>query len=190
MGIGKLSKKKANRVIGIDASTNSLAFAIFENGKPIRCGEVTFNGATLFERLKDAKRKTRALVKAGVLSGDYVAIESAWVGNNPQTGLDLAYVYGAIIAELMEFNPEVHKVAPISWQSGIGNPNLKKPEKDKIIADNPGKSKSWYQSEGRKIRKDRTMDIARRYFQIPSDSDNVSDAVGLALFVSESLTRR
>lgn len=185
-----MSKKKANRVIGIDASTNSLAFAIFENEKPIRCGEVNFTGATLFDRLKDAKRKTRALVQSGVLRGDYVAIESAWMGNNPQTGLDLAYVYGAIISELMELNPEVHKVAPISWQTGIGNPNLKKPEKEAIQKDHPGKSKSWYQAEGRRIRKERTMAIAREFFQIPSDSDNVSDAVGLAYFTSKSLTRR
>ena len=190
MGIGKLSKTKAKRVIGIDASTNSLAFAIFENEKPVRCGEVVFTGATLFERLKDAKNKTRALVNAGVLRGDYVVIESAWMGNNPQTGLDLAYVYGAIIAELMEMNPEVHKVSPISWQTGIGNPNLKQPEKDQIQKDNPGKSQSWYKEKGRKTRKARTMKIAREYFNIPSDSDNVGDAIGIALFTSKTLTRR
>jgi Holliday junction resolvasome RuvABC endonuclease subunit len=189
MSIGLLTKKKANRVIGIDASTNSLAFAIFEDGKPIRCGEVFFKGATVFERLNDAKVKTKALVDAGVLKGDYVAIESAIMVRNIQTAIDLAYVYGAIIGELMAFNPEVHKVAPITWQSGIGNPNLKKAEKDKLAADFPGKSKSWYQNEGRKMRKQRTLDIAKKYFKIPSDSDNVGDAVGLALYCSEALTR-
>lgn len=189
MGIGQLSKKKANRVIGIDASTKSIAFAIFENKKPVRCGEVMLKGANLFERLLDAKHKTKALVDAGVLTGDYVAIESAWTGNNPRTGLELAYIYGAIIGELMELNPEVHKIAPISWQTGIGNPNLKVAEKDAIKKANPGKKAWWYQAEGRKMRKDRTMTIARKYFKIPSESDNVSDAVGLALHVSETLTR-
>lgn len=189
MGIGNLSKKKAKRVIGIDASTNSLAFAIFEDGKPIRCGEVFFTGSTVFDRLDDAKRKTKALVDSGVLIGDYIAIESAIMVRNIQVAIDLAYVYGAIISELMALNPEVHKVAPITWQSGIGNPNLKKAEKEALQKASPGKSKTWYQNEGRKIRKQRTLDIAKQHFQIPSNSDNVGDAVGLALYCTKTLTR-
>ena len=90
----------------------------------------------------------------------------------------------------MEGNPEVHKVAPISWQSGIGNPNLKKAEKDAIAKEFPGKSKTWYQNKGRLMRKERTLDIARAHFRIDSDSDNVGDAVGLALYVSKTLTRQ
>lgn len=190
MSIGQLTKVKGTRVIGIDASTNSLAFAIFEDSKPIKCGEVMFTGSTIFERLNDAKNKTRALVNSGVLVGDYVAIEAAIMVRNIETAIDLAYVYGAIIGELMVFNPQVHKIYPISWQSGIGNPNLKTAEKEALKKANPGKSKTWYQNEGRKMRKQRTLDIARQHFTIPSNSDNVGDAVGLALFASGSLTRR
>lgn len=190
MGIGQLTKVKAGRVCGIDASTNSLAFAIFENGVPIRAGEVKFKGSTVFERLLDAKQKVRILVDTGVLQADYIAIESAIMVRNVQVAIDLAYVYGAIIGELMRLNPEVHKVAPISWQSGIGNPNLKKAEKDAIQKEFPGKSKTWYQNKGREIRKARTLEIARQYFDIPSGSDNVGDAVGLALFVGKTLTRQ
>lgn len=190
MGIGQLTKVKASKVIGIDASTNSLAFAIFDDGKPIRCGEVTFSGSTVFDRLDDAKRKTKALVNSGVLVGDYIVIESAIMVRNIQTAIDLAYVYGAIIGELMALNPQVHKAFPITWQSSIGNPNLKKAEKEAIQKANPNKSKTWYQNEGRKMRKARTLAIARQYFSIPSDSDNVGDAVGLALYASQTLTRR
>lgn len=191
MGIAKtLSTVKAERVCGIDASTNSLAFAVFEGDKAVSCGEVKFNGSTVFERLQDAKRKTSALVEAGVLTGDYVVIESAIMVRNIQTAIDLAYVYGAILGELGKSAGKLEKVAPISWQSGIGNPNLKKHEKDAIKAEFPGKSASWYQNKGRQIRKQRTLDIARQYFDIPSNSDNIGDAVGLALYVSKTLTRR
>jgi len=189
VGIGKLTKPKAKRVIGIDASTNSLAFAIFEGETPIRCGEVKFNGSSVPERLVDAKRKTKALVDAGILRADYIVIEKAIMVRNVQTAIDLAYVFGAIIGELMEFNPRVEKVAPISWQSGIGNPNLKTAEKEQIKKDFPGKSKTWYSNKGREIRKQRTLDIAQKYFKIPDNSDNVGDAVGIALFVGKSLTR-
>jgi len=190
MGIGSLTKVKATRVIGIDCSTNSLAFAVFEGDTPIKCGEVHFKGKTVFDRLKDAKNKTRELVKDGTLQADYIAIESAIMVRSVQTAIDLAYVYGAVIGELMASNPEVHKVAPISWQSSIGNPNLKKAEKDQIRIDNPGKSATWYSNEGRKIRKARTLKIARQYFEIADGSDNVGDAVGLALHTTRVLTRR
>lgn len=189
MGIGKLTKVEAKRVCGIDASTNSLAFAIFEGEAPVRCGEIVFRGSNVFERLEYAKRVTRALVESGVLRADYIAIEAAIMVRNVQTAIDLAYVYGAIIGELMAFNPKVEKVAPISWQSGIGNPNLKKVEKEQIQRDFPGKSKTWYSNKGREIRKQRTLDIAKGYFNIPSNSDNIGDAVGIALHVSKSLTR-
>jgi Holliday junction resolvasome RuvABC endonuclease subunit len=190
MGIGNLTKTKAQRVIGIDASTNSLAFAVFEDDKPVECDEIFFEGKTVFERLLDAKEKTAKLVADGRLQADYICIESAVMVRNVQVAIDLAYVYGAIIGELMVTNPEVHKVAPISWQSGIGNPNLKPAEKLKLHQDYPGKSKTWYLARGREIRKARTLAIAREFFPIESNSDNIGDAVGLALFVTKSLTRR
>jgi len=185
-----MTKVKAQRVIGIDASTNSLAFAIFEGETPIKCGEIKFKGSNVFERLKDAKKKTRALVKSGELKGDYIAIESAIMVRNVQTAIDLAYVYGAILGELGLATKHLEKVAPISWQSGIGNPNLKAAEKAAIQAEFPGKSKTWYQNKGRQIRKARTLAIAREYFDIADGSDNVGDAVGIALFTSRVLTRR
>ncbi len=108
---------------------------------------------------------------------------------NVQVAIDLAYVYGAIIGELMAFNPQVHKIAPISWQSGIGVPNLKTAEKQAIRDEFPGKSKTWYQNKGRQIRKQRILDIAQTHFVIPDGSDNIGDAVGIALHLL-TLTRR
>lgn len=167
-----------------------MAFAIFEGETPIRAGEVFFEGSSPFERLKDARVKVAGLVRAGIFDGvDYIVIESAIMVRNIQTAIDLAYVYGAVISELSTVCKELHKVAPISWQSGIGNPNLKKAEKEKMYDDYPGKSKSWYSNKGREIRKQRTLDIARNYFTVPGDSDNIGDAIGIALFASRTLTR-
>lgn len=196
MGIGALGKVKAKRVIGIDASTNSLAFAIFEGETPIQCGEIKFNGSSVFERLKDAKRKTRVLVEAGVLKGDYIAIESAIMVRNVQTAIDLAYVYGAILGELGVGNSQLEKVAPISWQSYIGVKNLTKQERDVIVQEFPGKSKTWYQNKGRQIRKSKIAEKAAEYFpdhvkmiEQGKVTDNVTDAIGIAYYASTKLTR-
>lgn len=190
MALSGLRKTKAKRVIGIDCSTHSLAFAIFEDGKPVTCGEVMFNGASIFERLNDARQKTQALVDQGILVGDYIGIESAVMINNRAVVIKLAYVYGAVMGVLMQNKMRVEEVKPLSWQSAIGNPTLKKAEKEQIQRDFPGKSKTWYSNKGREVRKQRTLDFARKYFTIESDSDNVGDSVGIAWYVSEHLTRR
>lgn len=187
--ITDLRRVPAKRVIGIDASTNSLAFAIFEDGKPAGCGEIFFRGSSVFERLHDAQIKTKLLVEAGILRADLIVIESAVMVRNIQTVIDLAYMFGAIIGELMVSNPRVVKVPPITWQSAIGNKNLTSAEKQAIKDKYPGKSKTWYSNKGREIRKQRTMDIAREHFRIESGSDNVGDAVGLSLYTVRNLVK-
>lgn len=185
-----LTKRKAGRVIGIDCSTNSLAYAIFEDNEAVLCGEVMFNGSNVYERLNDARRKTQALVDTGVLVGDYVGFEAAYGGANPQVAIKLSYVYGTVLSVLMQNKMEVETVPPITWQTYIGNPNLKKADKDKLREDNPGRKDSWYANQGRLLRKARTLEFARKYFTIESGSDNVGDAVGIAYYTSEQLTRR
>ena len=190
MDFTQLTKRKAGRVIGIDCSTNSLAYAIFEDGKAVTCGEVFFNGSDVYERLNDARRKTQALVDTGVLVGDYVGMEAAIAGKSSQVTIKLSYVYGAVLSVLMQNKMEVETVAPITWQSYIGNPNLKKWEKEELREQNPGRKDSWYANQGRLMRKARTLEFARKFFKIESGSDNVGDAVGIAYYTSEQLTRR
>ncbi len=189
MNYTDLTKRKAGRVIGIDCSTNSLAYAIFDDGKAVACGEVFFNGADIYERLNDARRKTQALVDTGVLVGDYVGMEAAIAGKSSAVTIKLSYVYGAVLSVLMQNKMKVNTVYPITWQTYIGNPNLKKHEKEQLRNDNPGRKDSWYANQGRLLRKARTLEFARRYFKIPGDSDNVGDAVGIAYYTSKELTR-
>jgi Holliday junction resolvasome RuvABC endonuclease subunit len=190
MNYSDLTKRKAGRVIGIDCSTQSLAYAIFEDGRAVTCGEVFFNGSDVYERLNDARRKTQALVDTGILVGDYVGMEAAIAGKSSQVTIKLSYVYGAVLSVLMQNKMQVETVAPITWQSYIGNPNLKKHEKEQLRNDNPDRKDSWYANQGRLLRKQRTLDFARKFFTIQSNSDNVGDAVGIAYYTSEQLTRR
>ena len=190
MSLGLLVRPKAKRVMGLDCSTNSLAFAVFEGETPIQAGEIKFKGSTVFERLHYAKNVVHAGILAGDFKADFIAIESAIMVKNIQVAIDLAYVYGVVIGEFMDTGALVERVAPISWQTGIGNPNLKKDEKEQIRNDNPGRSASWYSNRGRQIRKQRTLAIARQFFDIRDGSDNVGDAVGIALYSSRLLTRR
>lgn len=189
MSLANLVKTRATRVLGIDCSTKSLGFAVFDRETPVHCGEVFFEGASIYERLADAHEKVPALVQTGLLRADYVGFEGAiMAGNNAQVGLRLAYVYGAVMAGLMKSGMEVVTVAPLTWQTFIGNPNLKKFEKDLIRANTPGKSDSWYKNANREFRKQRTLEFAKNHFDIPTNSDNVGDAVGIAWYTVKQLT--
>jgi Holliday junction resolvasome RuvABC endonuclease subunit len=187
VSIVDLKRKPKAKVLGIDCSTKSFAFAIFDDKKPVRAGEVFFKGGNVFERLNDAHNKIPAMIEAGVLEAEYVAMEGAiLVGNNARTGISLAYVYGAVIGGIMRAGLPVVTVAPLTWQTWIGNPNLKPAEKAEIKKANPGRSASWYQNAGREMRKQRTLAFARQHFTIPTNSDNVGDAVGIAWYASHN----
>lgn len=188
MLISELKKVPVGRIMGLDCSTKSIAFAIINDGIPEAAGEITLAGANVFERLDDARAKTQAMVDNGVFNVNYIGIESAIMVASPQVAIKLAYVYGVVMGVLMQNRATVVEVAPITWQSYIGNPNLRPAEKAKFRVDFPGKSESWYKTYGRKFRKQRTMDIARQHFSIPTDSDNVSDAVGITLYLRDNLT--
>ena len=188
--MAKPQKVVANRVIGMDCSTQSLAYAIIENDVPVTCGEVFLQGNDVYERLNAARQETQKLVDAGILVGDLVAIEKAVFVSNKDVVIKLAYVFGAILSVLMQNHMSVVNIVPIQWQTGINVPNLKRHEKEQIIIDNPGRSKTWLQNEGRRIRKARILDIADQHFSIPSRSDNIGDSCGLALYANEHLTRR
>lgn len=166
--------------MGIDCSTNSLAFSFIDKGKLVKYGEVMFQGKDVYHRAGDARRKVEAL--ADEFDVSYVAIEKTIFAKSIDTAIKMAYVAGTVISCLVDTHVSVVEVAPISWQSGIGNPNLTAKEKLQIQKDFPGKSKAWYQNKGREIRKQRTIQWVEDKFGVKVESDNVSDAIGVGWY--------
>lgn len=192
MSLASLRKTRAKRVLGIDCSTHSFAFTVFYNRRPVRWGKIQFNGADVFERIGDAANKIRA-VKDEFADVDYIVIESAIMAkvNNADTTIKLAYVYGAVMAELMRTGVRVVTVKPTEWQNFIGNKNFTKAEKEKLKTDFPGKSASWYSGKIRELRKQRTMDYFNKKWPVMNLTDNdVGDSAGIAYFGYYQLTQR
>lgn len=174
--------RSGESVVGLDCSTKSLSFCHMENGTPVRWGEVMLNGATAFERIYDAKTKVSSLgVKA-----DIVVIESAVFVNNMRASISLAYVYGAVLGELMIDNSRVFAVEPLKWQSHIGNKLWTKAQKEALVKEQPDKAKTWYKQEVYRRRKQYTLDWVKKEYGITLESDNVGDSFGLARYVSDT----
>jgi hypothetical protein len=83
-------------IMSIDASTNSLAFAIFENKELVRYGKISFEGHTTYKKVADACKKTQAFMQ---LFGkiDAIVIEHTVFMNSPKTASDLALVQGGLL---------------------------------------------------------------------------------------------
>lgn len=177
---GDLVRSKS-KVLGIDASTNSFAFCVIDKGKAVKWGEIHFSGANIYDRIVDAKKKIRALKATGNLDVDVVALEAAVMVRSAATGLKMAYVFGAILGELIDDQSEIFEVHPIEWQSYIGNKNFTKSEKLRVKEDNPGKSESWLKNRIREMRKQKTIDFVKT-IGINTDNNNVADSAGIAWF--------
>jgi Holliday junction resolvasome RuvABC endonuclease subunit len=188
MKLGELIKLKANRVLGIDASTNSIAFCLMEDNQPLKWGKVDLVGSDIYEKIYDAKVKMNVMLDE--LESDYIAVEGAILVRSPDAVIKLSYVYGVVIAELMSTGSRVITISPSSWQAYIGNKNPTKDEKQAIRVKNPGYADSWYKTQLRNMRKQRTVDYFNTKYKISLDDFDVADSFGIAHYANKVLTER
>jgi Holliday junction resolvasome RuvABC endonuclease subunit len=168
-------------ICAIDASTNSLAFALFNTKQKSleTIGKIKFEGKDTYEKVMDAGRKVEAFF-------DYyggfeaIVIEHTVFMNSPKTAADLALVQGAILGAAGQTGTKtIGKVAPITWQIFLGNGKLTKDEKFFIRSKNPGKSEAWHKSNEREIRKQKTIRFINIQYDKNIVDNDVADACGI-----------
>lgn len=166
-------------ICAIDASTNSLAFAIYSNGKLEKYGKINFEGKNVYEKVIDACKKSKALFSHYSIT-EAIVIEHTVFMNSPKTAADLALVQGAILGGAGMTNINViGKVSPITWQSYLGNKKLTKEEQLQIRSANPGKSASWYKAYERDFRKQRTVKLLNIIYDRQIEDYDAADACGI-----------
>lgn len=171
------------RVIGLDCSTNSFAFAIIEDGTLLHWGEIGYGKGSIMHRARNANRVATEMTNEEYFADiDKVAYEDVVYINNRQTVIRLAMLLSSAVSPFAKSGVETQPVTPLAWQSYIGNKTLTKAEKDKIKEKHPNQSKTWYSNKGREFRKQRTIDWVKDKFGVEIDSDNVSDAIGVAYY--------
>lgn len=181
MKLSNISSIVPKRICAIDASTNSLAFAMFDTftQEIISVGKITFQGKDTYQKVMDAGKKVRAFLD--YYGGfDAIVIEHTVFMNSPKTAADLALVQGAILGAAGQAGTTIiGKVAPITWQNFIGNKKISKDEKFYIKAQNPGKSDSWLKSYERDLRKQRTINFINVQYDRTITDNDVADACGI-----------
>ena len=179
MSLATLKKVKAKRILGIDASTASVAFCLIDDGKIISFGKLPVVGVTIYDKIKDAGEKAKALKK--VTKPEYIAIEQAIMVRSADAGLKIAMIVGALLSNLLDKKTEVVTLTPIQWQSYIGNNNFTKAMKEEVKAKYPDKGDAFIKARIRDIRKQKTMDFFKK-FGVEVDDNDVGDACGIAYY--------
>jgi Holliday junction resolvasome RuvABC endonuclease subunit len=174
-----------NNFCCIDASTNSMAFALFVNHKLESYGKIVFSGETIYEKLGDTAQKVKGFFS--VYQTETILIEKTIFANSPQVAANLALSQGALIGGAqMGGVRNVYGVAPMSWQSYVGTRLLTTDEKQKIRQKNPDRSNSWYKSQEREQRKQKTIATVNNKFNISLDDNDVADACGIGMFALDN----
>jgi Holliday junction resolvasome RuvABC endonuclease subunit len=176
-----IGTKVPNTICAIDASTNSLAFALFDTQAKtlITIGKINFEGKDTYQKVMDAGKKVKAFFD--IYGGfEAIVIEHTVFMNSPKTAADLALVQGAILGAAGQSGTKViGKVSPITWQNFIGNKKISKDEKFYIKAQNPGKSESWLKTYERNLRKERTIKFINVQYDRTITDNDVADACGI-----------
>lgn len=176
-----IGTKLPKTICAIDASTNSLAFAIFDTQEKTlkSVGKINFKGKDTYEKVMDAGQKVKAFLDT-YEGFEAVVIEHTVFMNSPKTAADLALVQGAILGAAGQSGTKIiGKVAPITWQNFIGNKKISKDEKLFIKSQNPGKSESWLKSYERELRKQRTINFINMQYDRTITDNDVADACGI-----------
>lgn len=163
----------------IDASTNSLAFAYFNNGQLEKYGKIKYFGADIYEKIIDTAYKTKLFFNQ-LDNVNTIIIEQPIYLNSPKTAANLSMSHGALVAAaaLTGVN-RIKSVSPMQWQNWIGNKRLTAGEKEGIRSSYPDKTNSWYKSQERLFRKQRTIKFVNDEFNLHVDDDDVADAIAI-----------
>ena len=179
VNLSKMSSQP-EKICSIDASTNSLAFAIFYNQSLHRFGKIIFEGTNNYSKVKDAARKSVSFFEQIKNNVDSIIIEHTVYLNSPKTAADLALVQGAILGAAAQNGIRLAgSINPITWQTYIGNGKITKDSKVAIRKANPGKSESWYKQFERDMRKQKTINFVNINYDLNVSDNDIADAIGI-----------
>ena len=180
------------KYLGIDASSKSLAWGMIENDILLSYGEIFITSIDFDKRLQEIRKILETPFFFEIFDEpDYIIFERAIIGPNREVALKLAQMFGAMKSVLLDSKARLIEAPPVAWQEAIGNPVLRGKAKTELHLLHPEwKTKTQINAGIRKLRKSKTQEIIFNTFGEEVSSDNISDAIGLALFAKQVLEKK
>jgi Holliday junction resolvasome RuvABC endonuclease subunit len=175
---------RSGRVLSIDPSTNSIAFAVMEYDKLLAWGKVQLPKGDFPDKFRVINATIPLLIKQH--KPTHFVVEQSIYIQNPNTSRSLAYINGCIFsAAVRAGHKKVSDIVPITWKAGIGYKRVSAGEK-RIWADTMTTREVTKKAEfERKERVKRIVDA-----EIPGhgcvDGD-IIDAIGIGLWAVKNV---
>ena len=111
--------KKIN-LIAVDPGSTNAGVAYFENSKLMCSEQLKFKPKdTFYTRLRGLKSSVeRFFNRCGAM--DYIAIETPYIGVNPQSGIKVALARGIILAIAFDYDVKIVDISPQETRSYYG----------------------------------------------------------------------
>jgi hypothetical protein len=154
------------------------------DGVPEYWEEIPLLGSNVYARIGDLVNKLAARFDSEDINT--LVIEKTVQVNSRDTVVKLAMIAGAIIGYFEARGIQAYEVSALTWQAATAKPTLTKAEQAALKLANPGRAKSWYSNEARKIRKQRIMDWVEAQFGMKVASD-CADSICIAYYGSNKL---
>lgn len=173
--------EKYKRVMGVDSSSQGIAWAIIENEELIASGKIDLSKMKEFtHKMSFFTSEWETILEE--YQPNYVYVEKSIFVKNPATARLLSYVVGSILTFTTYRGVEIDDVEPATWKAWLGYKNLS----SKFVKE---AKEALGATEGKKfcdkLRKSQTQRVIRHNY--PSweweyDDHDISDAVGIALW--------
>ena len=125
--------KKIPSLIAIDPGSNKIGIAYFRHEHLVESKQINLKGTTFYNRLR-AMKFTVAVFLAKYSNIGYLAVETPYIGRNPQTGLKLGMARGVILSLAFRHKIEIIDISPQEVRSHYGvRGNSKKEAYQKIV---------------------------------------------------------
>jgi Holliday junction resolvasome RuvABC endonuclease subunit len=186
----KVMRSKPATVMGIDASSTVIAFAIIrsdaDSTKLLKVAKVNLSNFSMNAKFKIVSTIIPEVFKDNHI--DYTFVEQPIYIQNPATSRILSQVSGHLIGECLKQCNNVSEVTIANWKSHIGYKNVSKAEKESW-------TKQFGEKESKKMaaseRKQRTIRIIHNKIpNIKHITDNdICDSIGIALYGLDKINK-
>jgi len=155
---------KIKNLISVDPGSNAAGFAYFKNEKLVESRQVKFKAKhSLYHRLYELSWHFQEFLKfKGEL--DYFAIETPFIGKNPQVGIKVGQTRGIILNSIFE---HLKKSGQIHFTT------------ENIIDISPAETRSFYGLSSKKQKEDYQKIIRLTYPHLTTIGIDEADAIGI-----------
>jgi len=125
---------KISSLISIDPGTIKAGLALFKNEKVVKSKQLILKGNSFYPHLQSLKQGVEAFFSQYTPIDTYLALETPFIGFNPQSGLKLGQARGLILGIAFHYKMHIVDISPqeIRAYYGVGNKAKKQAYQDII----------------------------------------------------------